>query len=155
MSFSLLLSGLFILLTALTIALATISSSRNLHNLLTSNILRLSVLFFDTNPLGRIMNRFSKDIDALDNLIPHTLRRYLIALSDTISILVVIAIATPIFVAFIIPIGVIYYFLQKLYISTSRQLKRLESIWRSPIYSHFSETLSGLPIIRATREQER
>jgi ABC-type multidrug transport system fused ATPase/permease subunit len=113
------------------------------------------VLFFDTNPLGRIMNRFSKDIDSLDNSIPHLLRRYLIALSDTISILVVIAIATPIFVAFIIPIGVIYYALQKFYISTFRQLKRLESIWRSPIYSHFGETLSGLQVIRASKEQNR
>lgn len=142
-------------LAALVVAIATINSSNNLHGLLTKNVLRLPMLFFETNPLGRVMNRFSRDIDLLDNTIPHYLRRYLIALMDTIAVLVVIVIATPMFAIFIIPIAVVYYLLQMVYISAYRQLKRLESIWRSPIYSHFGETLSGLSLIRATKSENR
>lgn len=117
--------------------------------------MRLPLLFFEINPLGRVLNRFSRDIDSIDNYIPQFVRRYLIALTDTIAVFVVIVIATPIFAAFIIPVSVVYYLLQMFYMAAYRQLRRLESIWRSPIYSHFSETLSGLSLIRATNSSER
>ena len=78
-----------------------------------------------------------------------------------LATLVAISYASPIFIALIIPIGVIYFIVQKIYVKTARQLKRLESAARSPIYSLFSETLSGLSTIRAyglqdqfTRENE-
>lgn len=69
--------------------------------------------------------------------------------------LVVISVSTPIFVAVIVPIGFLYYFIQRFYVATSRQLKRLESVSRSPIYSHFGETITGVQAIRAFREQDR
>lgn len=62
---------------------------------------------------------------------------------QAVSTLVVISISTPLFISVIIPIGVIYFFVQRFYVSTSRQLKRLDAVSRSPIYSHFSETLTG------------
>lgn len=62
---------------------------------------------------------------------------------QVIATLVVISFSTPIFMAVIVPIGIIYYLVQRLYVASSRQLKRLESVSRSPIYSHFSETVSG------------
>ena len=62
---------------------------------------------------------------------------------QVIATLVVISFSTPIFTAVIVPIGIIYYLVQRLYVASSRQLKRLESVSRSPIYSHFSESVSG------------
>ncbi|XP_036148326.1 multidrug resistance-associated protein 1 isoform X7 [Monomorium pharaonis] len=74
---------------------------------------------------------------------------------QVIATLVVISYSTPIFVSVILPIGAIYYFIQRFYVATSRQLKRLESVSRSPIYSHFSESVTGAQIIRAYGVQEQ
>lgn len=71
------------------------------------------------------------------------------------AILVVISINTPIFIAVIVPLTIIYFFVQRFYVATSRQLKRIESVTRSPIYSHFTETLTGQSTIRAYQAQER
>ncbi|KYB25509.1 putative multidrug resistance-associated protein lethal(2)03659-like Protein [Tribolium castaneum] len=76
-------------------------------------------------------------------------------LFQVLGTLVVISVSTPIFIAVIVPIGILYYFIQRFYVATSRQLKRLESVSRSPIYSHFGETITGVQAIRAFREQDR
>lgn len=67
-----------------------------------------------------------------------------------ISTLVVISYSTPVFVSVIIPLGVMYFFIQRFYVATSRQLKRLDAVSRSPIYTHFSETLTGFRKINNT-----
>lgn len=71
------------------------------------------------------------------------------------SILVVISLSTYQFVAVIFPIGIIYYFVQRFYVATSRQLQRLESASKSPIYSHFGESIQGASTIRAYNVHER
>ncbi|XP_044005682.1 multidrug resistance-associated protein 1-like [Aphidius gifuensis] len=97
-----------------------------------NNILKTPVSFFDTTPLGRILNRLVKDTDIVDNVLP-----------------VYIGLWLHLTFMVIIPVFIIYYLILCFYISTSRQLTRLESITRSPIYSHFSETINGVNTIRA------
>lgn len=143
------------MVAAAAFALGALRAARNLHNGLLSNTVRLPMSFFDTTPLGRIMNRFSKDTDVVDALLPAVMRNWIWMGFSVIAIFIVISISTPIFMAVAAPIVVIYYFVQKFYVATSRQLKRLESVTRSPIYSHFSETISGQSTIRAYAVDKR
>ncbi|CAL1682835.1 unnamed protein product [Lasius platythorax] len=131
-----------------------IASSRLFQNTLL-NVLRNPMSFFDRTPTGRILSRLGKDIDVVDNVLPFILRSWITCLFSVIATLVVISYSTPIFIAVILPIGAIYYFIQRFYVATSRQLKRLESVSRSPIYSHFSESVTGAQIIRAYGVQEQ
>ncbi|XP_054157840.1 multidrug resistance-associated protein 1-like isoform X1 [Oppia nitens] len=131
------------------IVTGTLLASKTLHQRLMNAMMHSPMSFFDTTPIGRIVNRFSKDIDILDTLMQMSLR---ILLNTTLSVLatiIIITIETPLFIAVFVPIFIIYYLIQKVYIITSRQLKRLESITRSPIYTHFSETINGVSTIRA------
>jgi ABC-type multidrug transport system fused ATPase/permease subunit len=105
--------------------------------------------FFDTTPLGRIVNRFSKDVYSLDESIPQAFFSFFRTFVAVSSILVVIVSTTPLFGILIIPIAFIYYFVARYYLATSRELKRLDSVTKSPIYAHFSETLNGVSTIRA------
>lgn len=74
---------------------------------------------------------------------------------QVLATITVISYSTPLFLAVIVPIAILYYFIQKFYVATSRQLKRLESVSRSPIYSHFGETITGAQTIRAYSVKER
>ncbi|XP_074103395.1 multidrug-Resistance like Protein 1 isoform X2 [Cotesia typhae] len=147
--------AIFVLIAQLVMAIGCLQSSKQLHSELLFGILRLPIGFFDTTPSGRLLNRFGKDVDVIDNALPATLRAWLFCLAGVIATLVVISYSTPIFIAVIVPIGVLYYFIQRFYVATSRQLKRLESVSRSPIYSHFGESITGAQTIRAFNVQER
>ncbi|XP_052516754.1 ATP-binding cassette sub-family C member 2 [Budorcas taxicolor] len=130
-------------------------ASNILHKQLLNNILRAPMSFFDTTPIGRIVNRFAGDISTVDDTLPMSLRSWVLCFLGIVSTLVMICLATPIFVIVIIPLGIIYVSVQVFYVATSRQLRRLDSVTRSPIYSHFSETVSGLSVIRAFEHQQR
>ena len=117
--------------------------------------MRLPMAFFDTTPLGRILNRFSKDVDTIDNVLPMSMRFWIMMFFNVIAVIIVISYSTPIFLSIVLPMGIIYYFIQKFYVATSRQLKRIESITRSPIYTHFSETITGQSTIRAYGDAQR
>lgn len=147
--------GLFVLLANLLCAHGSIHASNTLHRQLLNNILRAPMSFFDTTPIGRIVNRFAGDISTLDDVLPMSLRSWILCFLGIISTLVMICLAAPTFVIVIIPLGIIYVFIQIVYVMTSRQLRRLDSVTRSPIYSHFSETVTGLSVIRAFEHQQR
>ncbi|KAL1918432.1 uncharacterized protein VTP21DRAFT_3092 [Calcarisporiella thermophila] len=136
-------------------AMATALAAERLHSATLNNVLRAPMAFFDTTPLGRIINRFSKDVDAIDNLLGESYRMFLQTLFLVFSIFVLIATIFPVFLAPIVPLLGIYYIAGSFYTATSRELKRLQSILRSSLYANFSETLSGLPTIRAFRVQQR
>ncbi|XP_040171084.1 multidrug resistance-associated protein 1-like isoform X2 [Anopheles arabiensis] len=144
-----------LLIASVTLALGCIKAARELHNNLLESSMRMPMSFFDTTPLGRIMNRFSKDVDVVDNILPQSIRAWLLMFFNVIGVFVVIGISTPIFLAVVPAFLVIYYLIQKFYIATSRQLKRLESVTRSPIYSHFGESITGQSTIRAYGQQDR
>ncbi|GAB0192161.1 ATP-binding cassette sub-family C member 2 [Grus japonensis] len=147
--------ALFLLFATILSAQGAMRASRVMHQQLLSNILRAPMSFFDTTPTGRIVNRFAKDIFTIDETIPMSFRSWLSCFMAIISTLLMITLATPFFALVIIPLSVFYYFVLRFYISTSRQLRRLDSVTRSPIYSHFGETVSGLSVIRAYGHQER
>nr|CAD7400512.1 unnamed protein product [Timema poppensis] len=130
-------------------------AAKVLHEALLKGVLRTPLWFFDTTPVGRILGRFSKDVDVLDTSLPQQISDWVYCLYEVVATLFVISYSTPIFITIIVPIGVIYYFIQRFYVATSRQLKRLESISKSPIYSHFGESVTGAPTIRAYRVQDR
>ena len=137
------------LVYGLLIFLGTLSASSILHNSMMERVMRAPMSFFDTTPTGRILNRFTKDIDALDSTIRMNFRQFLSAVFRTIVTLIVISLQTPFFLVAVLPLSVIYYVVQRYYIASSRQLKRIESTTRSPIYTHFSETVTGSTSIRA------
>ncbi|KTG31567.1 hypothetical protein cypCar_00015139 [Cyprinus carpio] len=132
--------GFLVFLGTILLADGSISASRTLHTSLLSNILKVPMVFFDTTPSGRIVNRFAKDIFTVDEIIPMSFRTCILCLLGVLGTLFVICLATPIFTAVVVPMAVIYYFVQRFYVATSRQLRRLDSVSRSPIYSHFGET---------------
>lgn len=147
--------ALFLFLATILSSHGAMRASRIVHEQLLSNILRVPMSFFDTTPTGRIVNRFAKDIFTVDETIPMSFRSWLNCFMGIISTLLMIALATPFFTVVIVPLGIFYYFVLRFYISTSRQLRRLDSVTRSPIYSHFGETVSGLSVIRAYGHQQR
>ena len=99
--------------------------------------------------------RFAKDVDSIDRQIPMVFSALLRLLFSVIGTIGAIVYATPIFIAVIVPLALIYFFVQRIYVETSRQLKRLESNSRSPIYSLFGETLSGVSTIRAYNLEDK
>jgi len=130
-------------------------ASKTLHEGLLKRVVYAPMSWFDTTPLGRILNRFSKDVASVDDILPRTFSMFFKCVFDVLATLVVITVATPPFLAVMVPVFLIYFFTQRYYVATSRQLKRLESVTRSPIYSHFGETLSGVTSIRAfSKEQD-
>ena len=101
------------------------------------------------------INRFAKDVDVCDNKLGQTLRIWTSTLANFLGTIILLISVLPWFALVIIPMAVLFFFIQKIYVNTSRQLKRLESISRSPIYSHFGETLNGVGTIRAFRLQNK
>ncbi|KFR07766.1 Canalicular multispecific organic anion transporter 2, partial [Nipponia nippon] len=146
-----LLQGLMVLICSFTLAMGGINAARTLHAALLENKFHTPQSFYDTTPTGRIINRFSKDIYVIDEVIPPTILMFLGTFFTSLSTMIVIIASTPLFAVVIVPLAILYYFVQRFYVATSRQLKRLESVSRSPIYSHFSETVSGASVIRAYR----
>lgn len=111
--------------------------------------------FFDTTPLGRILNRFSSDLYSVDDSLPFILNILLANVFSLLGMLVVISYGLPWVLVPLLPLAMLYYRTQHFYRHTSRELKRLCSLTLSPVYSHFSETLTGLGTIRASGSSAR
>uniref|UniRef100_A0A8C3DGG2 ATP binding cassette subfamily C member 4 (PEL blood group) n=1 Tax=Corvus moneduloides TaxID=1196302 RepID=A0A8C3DGG2_CORMO len=132
-----------------------VNSGQNLHNKMFQSILKAPVLFFDRNPIGRILNRFSKDIGHLDDLLPLTFLDFVQTLLQIFGVVAVAVAVIPWILIPLIPLFILFIFLRRYFLDTSRDIKRLESTTRSPVFSHLSSSLQGLWTIRALKAEER
>lgn len=129
-------------------------ASKSLHDAMFDGITRATMYFFNTNPSGRVINRFSKDIGQIDEVLPMTIVdvfQIFLALAGIISVVTIVNTLT------LIPticIAVLFYYLRKFYLMSSRNLKRMDAVTRSPIFSHLAATLNGLSTIRAFNAEE-
>uniref|UniRef100_A0A803T4G9 Multidrug resistance-associated protein 1 n=1 Tax=Anolis carolinensis TaxID=28377 RepID=A0A803T4G9_ANOCA len=140
---------------SMAVSVGGLLASRRLHLGLLHSVLRCPMGFFERTPSGNLVNRFSKEIDTIDSMIPQIIKMFMGSLFNVVGACVVILLATPLAAVAIPPLALVYFFVQRFYVATSRQLKRLESVSRSPVYSHFNETLLGVSVIRAFAEQQR
>ena len=154
-------------------------ATRMLHDNMLKSLLRSTMEFFESTPSGRIINRFSKDVEATERGIPESFKSFLRCLFHVLFTVLVILISTPLFFFALIPIIVVYIFVQvvlfrfkfqfydkksskflfiylkRYFVASMRQLKRMESASKSPIFSHFGETVNGVSTIRAYSAQKR
>ncbi|XP_014227213.1 probable multidrug resistance-associated protein lethal(2)03659 [Trichogramma pretiosum] len=128
--------------------------SRNLHAALFDSICHTSMAFFNANPIGRILNRFSKDMGIVDTRVPQTIIDVTQISLYTIAVLGIIASVNPWFLLPAAALGTLAYFFRTFYMSGSRSIKRLEGITRSPVFNHLSASIQGISTIRALRAQE-
>uniref|UniRef100_H3HE07 Uncharacterized protein n=1 Tax=Phytophthora ramorum TaxID=164328 RepID=H3HE07_PHYRM len=132
-----------------------IRSSKNLHNELFRRVLSAPVnLYFDVTPVGRILNRFSNDLDQMDSVLPQHYQSLFQSLGVLVGCLVVCALASFWVGVSYLPMLAIFVVTGVYFKQTSREVKRLEGITRSPVFNLFGETLNGLHTIRAFKMQD-
>ncbi|XP_052106560.1 ATP-binding cassette sub-family C member 10-like isoform X1 [Mytilus californianus] len=148
-------NSLFTLMRAFLFAYGGICAARIMHIKILDSILKAPISFFQTTPIGRIINRFSSDLYCIDDSLPFILNIFLANIYGIVGTIAVQCYGLPWFAILLVPLGLIYLKLQQYYRHTSRELKRIASVTLSPIYAHFSETITGLVTIRAFRATER
>ncbi|XP_036143719.1 multidrug resistance-associated protein 4 isoform X2 [Monomorium pharaonis] len=126
------------------------NSSCNLHNTMFSNLLQAPMSFFNINPSGRILNRFSNDVGTMDEMLPRVMLEALQFICIVCSIMTMEVILNPWMLIIIMVLIVLFFFTMKFYLRTVQNIKRLEGITKSPIFTHVSATLNGLPTIRSS-----
>ncbi|GME71317.1 unnamed protein product [Ambrosiozyma monospora] len=120
-----------------------------------ARLLHVPMSYIDTTPMGRILNRFTKDTDVLDNEISEKFRSFIFPFSSVIGIMILCIIYLPWFAISIPFLAIMYACIANFYQATSREVKRLESIQRSAVYAHFNETLGGMETIKAYNAVDR
>ena len=148
-----LVNGIAIFFRSIVLYFFCVRAAKNLHNKLLGRVLKMPMSFFDTTPSGRIINRFSRDTETIDSVLPGIVVQFLGCISNIITTLAIICAATLWFMIALPPIFLIYISVQRFYIPACRELQRIESITRSPIYSGLGEAVLGVETIRAYRAQ--
>ncbi|CAG2162291.1 unnamed protein product [Oppiella nova] len=149
--YSALIGGLLVsaLIRTTTFFVMCMRSSVNLHNRIFHSLLRAPIHVFDSQPIGRILNRFTKDTGIVDELLPATAFDLQMTLSLVIGALIANTIVNWYLIFPAILLCIVVFMCRYFYISAARDIKRLEGLSRSPVYSHVSTTLSGLSTVRA------
>ena len=143
------------LVRAYIFAYAGLHASKIIHSEVLCSLLRAPIAFFDATPIGRIINRMSSDVFGVDDSLPFTLNILFAQAFGLLGSITITCYGLPYFALFLPFLTLLYYRIQRYYRQTSREVKRLGSISRSPIYAHFSETLTGVVSIRAFRSTTR
>lgn len=129
--------------------LGGVNASKKIFNDMLDSVLRSKIRFFDSTPIGRIMNRFSKDIEAVDQDLAPVATGVAHCALAVLATTLLITFITPGFLVAGVFIAAMYWTICVFYLASSRDLKRIDSITKSPVYQHFGETLSGVSTIRA------
>lgn len=130
-----------------------IKASQILHDKMLNSVMAAPISFFDSTPVGRVLQRFSRDVESVDVYLQWSFISVINCILQVfVSILLIVTIM-PILFLFIAPLLCVYYFYQLDYRRAAREAKRFDSIGRSPRYAHFKETLMGLPVIRAFKKE--
>ncbi|KAI9345679.1 P-loop containing nucleoside triphosphate hydrolase protein [Obelidium mucronatum] len=132
-----------------------VKSSLKLSQEVVKSVFNAEMRFFIENPAGRIMNRMSSDLNRVDENLPWTLFDFAVALLSALSTIILACTILPIVLVIIPPMGYIFWKIRKLYVTTSRQVKREEAITRSPVYATIPATLEGLSTVRAFGAEAR
>ena len=133
----------------------SLNASRTLHAQLLEAVLRAKFKFFDTTPLGQIMNRFSKDLQSIDQDVSIVAAGMLQGLFSLTATVIIISVITPGFLIAGIFLTGVYFCIAMFYVRSSRDLKRIESVQKAPLFQQFGETLSGITTIRAYGDEQR
>ncbi|CAG2110355.1 unnamed protein product, partial [Medioppia subpectinata] len=149
--YSTLIAALFVtvLIRVITWFMMCMRASVNLHNSIFYTLLRTPISFFDNNPVGRILNRFTKDMGTVDERLPSVGYELNMALTEIIGIVVVVAIVNPYLTTAALFLFIVALLVRVVYIKAARDIRRHEGIARSPVYTHVSTTLNGLASVRA------
>ncbi|CAM5999084.1 unnamed protein product, partial [Sphagnum balticum] len=153
-SSAVLFEAVFIVLGNIFMCISGIIAAKKIHKDMLFSVLRSPLSFFDTTPMGRIVNRFNSDLQVIDESIPTHLK---FVFGQYMMFPLVFSIffkLSPYLFLLMIIISFIFYFTYKFYLKTKDQLSRLSSTTKSPIYSHFSESISGSTSIRAYNVQK-
>eukprot|EP00249_Psilotum_nudum_P023194 c28783_g1_i1 orf=631-5508(+) len=135
--------------------LSSLRAAQSLHDGMLCAILRAPMSFFNSNPLGRIINRFAKDTSDIDRNVAVYTNMFLSSVFQLLSTFALIGIVNTASLWAIMPLLIAFYAAYLYYQSTSREVKRLDSITRSPVYAQFAEALNGLATIRAYQAYDR
>nr|AXN55887.1 ABC transporter C family member 2 [Crocus sativus] len=133
----------------------SLHAAKRLHDAMLNSILRAPMVFFHTNPLGRIINRFAKDLGDIDRNVAVFVSMFLQQVMQLLSTFVLIGFVSTLSLWAIMPLLILFYAAYLYYQSTAREVKRLDSITRSPVYAQFGEALNGLSTIRAYKAYDR
>lgn len=134
--------------------LGTTASKRMLSRAMT-RVLRAPMSFFDTTPLGRITNRFSRDVDVMDNNLTDAMRMYFLTVAQILAVFGLIIAYFHYFTIALVPLFFLFVFASAYYRASAREMKRFESVFRSVVFSKFSEGISGTACIRAYGLKDR
>ncbi|MBS1971145.1 MAG: ATP-binding cassette domain-containing protein [Bdellovibrionales bacterium] len=131
-----------------------IRAGQNIHNKMLHSVLHAPVRFFDSTPVGRVLQRFSRDIESVDVYLQWMFSAAVNCAMQVVVSLVLILGLMPMMIFVIGPVMALYYLLQRDYRRPAREAKRLDSVARSPRYAHFKESLQGLVVIRSFNKQD-
>uniref|UniRef100_M4EUA3 ABC-type xenobiotic transporter n=1 Tax=Brassica campestris TaxID=3711 RepID=M4EUA3_BRACM len=135
--------------------MASLYAAKKMHDAMLGSILRAPMVFFQTNPLGRIINRFAKDMGDIDRTVAVFVNMFMGSIAQLLSTIILIGIVSTLSLWAIMPLLVVFYGAYLYYQNTSREVKRMDSVSRSPVYAQFGEALNGLSSIRAYKAYDR